>query len=130
MPMNVKRRKFLKAAGISAASFMISQAGSARTYAANERLSIACIGAGGRAGNNIRGTESQDIVALCDVGWERAAEAFDKLPSTKRYKDYRVMLSEMETKIDAVIVSTPDHHHFHASMTAIRLGKHVYCKSL
>ena len=35
------------------------------------------------------------------------------------------MLPEMESKIDAVIVATPDHHHFHASMTAIKLGKHV-----
>jgi len=38
------------------------------------------------------------------------------------------MLSEMESAIDAVVVSTPDHHHFHASMSAIRLGKHVYCE--
>jgi predicted dehydrogenase len=27
-----------------------------------------------------------------------------------------------------VIVATPDHHHFHASMAALRLGKHVYCE--
>jgi predicted dehydrogenase len=38
------------------------------------------------------------------------------------------MLSEMESRIDAVIVSTPDHHHFHASMAVIRLGKHLYCE--
>jgi predicted dehydrogenase len=38
------------------------------------------------------------------------------------------MLHEMESKIDAVIVGTPDHHHFPASMAAIRLGKHVYCE--
>ena len=64
MPLSFNRRKFLKAAGTSAATFTILQAGSARTYAANEKLNIACIGAGGRAGSNIRGTESQNIVAL------------------------------------------------------------------
>ncbi|MCA9195142.1 MAG: Gfo/Idh/MocA family oxidoreductase [Planctomycetales bacterium] len=128
MPLNFSRRKFLNAAGTSVATFTILQAGSARTYAANEKLSIACIGVGGRGGSNISGTESQNIVALCDVDWQRAAAAFAKLPSAKRYKDYRVMLSEMESKIDAVVVSTPDHHHFPASMTAIRLGKHVYCE--
>jgi predicted dehydrogenase len=55
-------------------------------------------------------------------------KAFEKYPNVKRYKDYRAMWSEIESKIDAVIVSTPDHHHFHASMVAIRLGKHVYCE--
>lgn len=128
MPMNVDRRRFLKVAGTSAASFTSLQTGSARTYAANEKLSIDCIGAGGRAGSNIRGVKLQNIVALCDVDWQRAAAGFDTLPDAKRYKVYRAMLSEMESKIDAVIVSTPDHHHFHASMAAIRLGKHVYCE--
>ena len=128
MHLNIKRRHFLKAAGASATAFTILKAGSARAYAANDKLNIACIGAGGRAGSNIRGTESQNIVALCDVDWQRAAESFEKLPNAKRYRDYRVMLSEMESEIDAVIVSTPDHHHFHASMAAIRLGKHVYCE--
>ena len=30
--------------------------------------------------------------------------------------------------IDAVTVSTPDHHHFHAAMLAMQRGKHVYCQ--
>ena len=122
MPSWIHRRNFLKVASTSAATFTILQAGSARAYAANEKLNIAYIGAGGRAGSNIRGTESENVVALCDADWQRAAEAFKKYPNVKRYKDYRVMLSEMESKIDAVIVSTPDHHHFHASMAAIRFS--------
>ena len=133
MASYVNRRKFLKAVGTSASTFTILQAGSARTYAANEKLSIACIGAGGRGAVNIRDTRSENIVALCDVDFERVSDSFKnhdglKIPNAKRYKDYRVMLSEMESKIDAVTVSTPDHHHFHASMAAIRLGKHVYCE--
>lgn len=133
MPTSIDRRKFLKAASTTAATFTILQAGSARTYAANEKLSIACIGAGGRGAINIRDTRSENVVALCDVDFQRVSESFKKhdglkIPNAKRFKDYRVMLSEMETKIDAVIVSTPDHSHFHASMAAIRLGKHVYCE--
>ena len=133
MPLSFDRRKFLKAASTTAATFTILQAGSARTYAANEKLSIACIGAGGRGAINIRDTRSENVVALCDVDFERVSETFKKhsglkIPDAKRFKDYRVMLSEMESKIDAVIVSTPDHSHFHASMAALRHGKHLYCE--
>ena len=29
---------------------------------------------------------------------------------------------------DAVVISTPDHHHCHAAVLAMRAGKHVYCQ--
>ena len=107
---------------------MILQAGSARTYAANEKLNIAGIGAGGQAAGDIRKVDSQNIVALCDVDWNRASGSLKRYPNAKRYNDYRLMLSDLESQIDAVIVATPDHHHFHASMAAIKMGKHVYCE--
>ena len=122
------RRSFLRTAGTIPASLTILKAGSARTYAANERLNIASVGAGGKAAGDIRNVASENIVALCDVDWERAADSFERFPKARRYKDYRVMLSELDAEIDAVIVATPDHHHFHASMAAIRRGKHVYCE--
>ena len=127
--MKITRRHFLKSSGLAAATaFTILRAGSARTYAANEKLNIASVGAGGQAAGDINALSSQNIVALCDVDWRHAAGAFKKFSQAKQYKDYRKMLDEMANEIDAVIVATPDHHHFHASMTAIRHGKPVYCE--
>jgi predicted dehydrogenase len=36
------------------------------------------------------------------------------------------MFAAISDKIDAVTVSTPDHHHYPAAMLAIKRGKHVY----
>jgi DNA-binding FadR family transcriptional regulator len=97
MSMNVNRRRFLKAADTSAASLTILQATSARTYAANEKLNIACIGAGGRAGSNIRAVESQNIVALCDVDWHKA------IPRAIRERDPDAAAGAMQQHMQAVL---------------------------
>ena len=59
---------------------------------------------------------------------KKVAAAQSAFPDAAFYSDYREMLSEMGDKIDAVTVSTPDHHHFHASAMAMLAGKHVYCQ--
>ena len=53
---------------------------------------------------------------------------FKAFPKVPRYTDYRKMYDELERKIDAVVVATPDHHHYPASMMALKRGKHVYCE--
>jgi predicted dehydrogenase len=128
MKSELNRREFIKSAAVTATTFTILQAGSARTYAANEKLNIASVGAGGQAGGDIRSLSSENIVGLCDVDWKRAAGSFKHYPKAKRFKDYRKMLEAMDKEIDAVIVGTPDHHHFHASLNAVKRGKHVYCE--
>ena len=94
----------------------------------NEKINIACIGIGGRGGANVGGCSGQNIVALCDVDERRGARSFTKFPKAKRFVDFRRMLTEMENQIDAVVVSTPDHTHFHPSMMAMGMGKHLYCE--
>jgi hypothetical protein len=93
----------------------------------SEKLNIGVIGAGGRGADDLEDLQSENIVALCDVDQERAAETFKKFPSAKRYQDFRVML-EKETGLDAVLVATPDHTHAVATMAALHAGKHVYCE--
>ena len=69
-----------------------------------------------------------DIAALCDVDAMRLASAGEKHPKAKRFSDYRKMLDEMQDEIDAVQVSTPDHTHAPAALSAMSRGKHVYCQ--
>ena len=125
------RRRFLQesatlAAGMSLSWPLISQV-SARQVAANEKLAIGIIGAGGRGWDNLQGVKSERIVALADVDDERAAEAFKAFPDAVRYRDFREMLDK-EKSLDAVVVSTPDHTHAVAAIAAMRHGLHVYCE--
>src|SRR5687768_8218620 len=69
----------------------------------NEKLNIAAIGAGGKGTSDIAGCSSENIVALADPDWDRAAKTLDKYPNAKRYKDFRKML-DAEKSLDAVIV--------------------------
>jgi predicted dehydrogenase len=46
--------------------------------------------------------------------------------NVKLYSDFREMLDEMGSKIDAVTVSTPDHMHAPVALMAMRMGKHAF----
>ena len=92
----------------------------------SDKLNIACVGAGGKGVSDIEAVSMENLVAFCDVDDERATETYTKFPAVKRYKDFRVMLDENDSDIDAVTVSTPDHTHAVIAMTAIRMGKHVF----
>jgi predicted dehydrogenase len=121
------RRQFLGVSASVTASLAFGARAAARKISANEKLNIGIIGAGGRGWDNLNGVKSENIVALCDVDDERAAQAHKAYPNAKRYKDFRKML-EQEKSLDAVTVSTPDHMHAIAAITAMRAGKHVYCE--
>ncbi len=79
------------------------------------------------------------ITGICDVfdlhsdrGMATAAHdihtggSFASEHPVKRFKHYHDMLSDPE--IDAIIISTPDHHHAQMTIDAIQAGKHVYCE--
>ena len=89
---------------------------------------MACIGVGGKGFDNVRNVSTENIVALCDVDKKRAADAFELFPQAKRYSDFRRMLDQEGKNIDAVVVTTPDHVHIPVSVTAMKMGKHVYCE--
>lgn len=138
---SLNRREFLRASAVATLGFHILPA-SAR--GANDRIQVGCIGVNGKGHTDTMATAAAGgvIVALCDVADQRRAELgrrkkaktakaadtiLDRFPDARVFTDYREMIATMPG-IDAVTVSTPDHHHFNASMLAMRKGKHVYCQ--
>lgn len=132
----MSRRKFLQtAAAVALLGGMDFKSLSAQTAAESgfknlidpsKKLRIASIGAAGQALGDLKIMASEDIVALCDVDFSRAAKSFAMWPNAARYQDYRRMLREMGDQIDAVLIATPDHTHFPAAMMALEYGKHIY----
>jgi predicted dehydrogenase len=122
----VTRREALQTGGMLATGVWLGVSSAARAEAANERLNIACVGIGGQGNANVSALSSQNIVALCDVDQVRAGKNFERFPKARRFVDFRRMLDEMEKQIDAVVISTPDHTHFHPAYLAMQRNKHVF----
>ena len=123
----MKRRNFLKATATVAAGLQIVPRyvlGQGQTPP-SAKLNIAGVGIGGQGGGVLGEMKTENIVALCDVDWTKAADTFKACPKAERFKDYRVML-EKRKDIEAVMVATPDHMHAPITLAALRAGKHVY----
>jgi predicted dehydrogenase len=119
------RRRFIQAAGAAAGAPLILPRHLIGADTANNKLNIVAIGVGGMGLNYVRSCDSQNIVALCDVDDAHAAKAYKAYPNAVRYRDFRKMLEK--EAFDAVIVGTPDHWHAIMAMTAMQMGKHIYC---
>ncbi len=130
MSRQTTRRTFLKQAAAAATGPLILPS---LSFAAppSGRLQHASIGVSGMGGSDlgqISSHDNVDIVALCDIDQAKLYEAAKRFPKARLYRDWRDMLEAEEKSIDSVNVSTPDHMHAAAAMTAIRQGKHVYCQ--
>jgi len=125
----MKRRQFIRsAAALTAVTFIPS---SAWAGIKRGKIRTAHIGVGGMGASDLDSISSHpavEVAALCDVDATRLAAAFKKHPGAKVFSDYRRMFDKMGRKIDAVIVSTPDHTHGPASLLALDMGKAVYCQ--
>jgi len=65
-------------------------------------------------------------VAFADVDDNRAQKSFAKFPAVKRYRDYRERLDKHGAELDAVVISTADHTHFHLASAAMSLIREAY----
>ncbi len=149
------RRRFLKQTAATASVFSIVPRhvlGGKGFVAPSERVNVAIIGAGGMGMRNAQSLLNEphaQIVAVCDVAettdltdyWYRchAGRKPTKALIDKHYaqtetgyqcaeyEDFRIML-EKEKSIDAVLCATPDHSHAFITITAMQMGKHIYCE--
>lgn len=125
----MKRRSFLKnSAALASISFLPS---SAWALSGDGKLRTAFIGVGGKGTSNLSSIASHpmvEVIALCDVDSNNLKAARKLHPNARVYADYRMLLSELKDGIDAVVVSTPDHTHAPASLTAMNMGKSVFCE--
>ncbi len=140
----LSRRTFLKTSALAATAFSMPRFSVGQPgVSPNAKINVACIGIGNRgwfAVSELMKDPRVNIVAVADVDrvlvektWKSAADLKRKseltcveLSSVPVFTDYREMLAKVGDRIDAVTVSTPDHHHYPAAMMAIQRGKHVY----
>jgi|HubBroStandDraft_5_1064220.scaffolds.fasta_scaffold16062_2 predicted dehydrogenase len=136
----ISRRKMLSFSLAAGGLSLLPRAvlGGSSRLSPSDKLNIAFIGIGGYGGAALNNLTSENVVALCDVDWRSSAEIHDgqpaacdvakKYPQAKRYDDWRILLEENHKAIDAVVVSTADHTHAVAALTAMKMGKHVFCE--
>jgi len=137
----MSRRRFGKTSAAAATAFGFQFVPS-RVWGINEKPALAGIGTGGKGSSDIDNSAGAgfQVVGLVDViDATKAPEGSDKkvlnigekrtkYADAKFYQDYREMLADLGDKVDAVTVSTPDHHHAFAAVAAMKAGKHVYCQ--
>lgn len=139
-PTRFDRRAFTQGLLASAASACALRPAPSEAAGALQSPSFAAIGIGGKGVADLKGAVAAGfrLAALVDVVDARkagggplprnAGKMQAEFPDVPFFSDYREMLARMGDKVDAVTVSTPDHHHFHASLLAMRAGKHVFCQ--
>ncbi|MCB1121957.1 MAG: Gfo/Idh/MocA family oxidoreductase, partial [Verrucomicrobiae bacterium] len=132
----IKRREFLKSAGLAAtastlpgwfAGELMAQSSLPVPKMANDKLGIALVGCGGRGTTVAREVAYYgDMVALCDVHASQIEKAKQYWPKAKGVSDFREVMAMKD--VDVVVCGTVDHWHTLVSLAAMRAGKDVYCE--
>jgi len=154
-PLNssISRRRFLKSSAVFGAFTILpsyialGNRSSSPLRAPSEKVNLAVIGVGNQGASDHQAflaTGFCNVVAICDVDLEgkhtlqaRQTHQLAPLdpsttshspifPKARTFTDYRKMFDQMADDIDAVLIATPDHSHFCATMLAMSLGKHVF----
>jgi predicted dehydrogenase len=126
----IERRQFLaRSAALAASSFAAPAVLKAASI--EKQLHVACVGVNGMGWADLSSVGSHPavrFVGFCDIDTSRFDKVDASFPGVAHFADYREMFSTVGDKVDAVIVSTPDHMHAPIAMAAMKMGKHIYCQ--
>ena len=123
MTFDSTRREFIGSAAVAGLAFWAGGSASAAP-GKDDKLKVAHIGVGGKGQSDTVDLANGNItLAICDIDRNRLAAMAKELEARgqkdfKLYTDYRKMFDEVKG-LDAVSVSTPDHHHAVAGMHAL-----------
>jgi predicted dehydrogenase len=154
-PRSISRRQFLGTSAAALAAFSVVPRhvlGGPKFVAPSDKVNVAVVGVGGQGRTNVRALfqeKDAQVIAIADpiehhdlarfyyqgaAGRKPVKAEIEKHYSAAtpnyhcaEYEDFRIML-EREKEIDAILCATPDHNHAYVTITAMRLGKHVYCE--
>ncbi len=127
----ITRRRFVQSSALAAGCVIVPRSvlgAEPGELPPSERLNIAGVGLGPRGLGNMEKCSGTNIVALCDVDFRLAATALERYSDAGKYQDFRKMLDD-EPRIDAVVISTPDHTHAVIAAEAMKRRKHVFVET-
>ncbi len=126
------RRDFVRQSATLGLGLGLAAGLGGKALAANDKISIACIGVRGRGNsvmNSFAAESDCEITHICDVNepirLQRGAEMKQKTGyMPKLVNDYRTLLDDKS--VDVFMVATPDHWHAMPTIHGCMAGKDVY----
>ena len=132
MTTRFTRRRFVQLGAAGSLGYMFTGPAfsTGKVFGANDRLRLAGVGVGGKGRSDIEQAAGHgEVVALvdCDESKGHLGWAKEKWGTAEAFTDYRKLFDASVFKnVDALTISTPDHHHALVAATAIRAKKHTY----
>ena len=124
----VSRRNFLATTAAVTGAAALTARSYARVLGANERVAVGFIGYGLIGKRHVLDFQEQpdvEMAAVCETHRGRLDEAVQTIGGPVRgVGDFRHLLDD--SRIDAIVISTPDHWHALQTMMACAAGKDVY----
>jgi predicted dehydrogenase len=143
MNNSLTRRSFIKrtalaAGAVSTAGIFPGCATSPPRHPVGDKINYVQVGCGDRAMSHmdaVLGKNKQNLIAAVDPdpkkhdairGWMKKKDLDSA--NVQFFQDYREMFDQVGSQLDAVFITTPNHHHSTVAAIAMQLGKNVYCE--